>query len=403
MERELAKILRNVAEVAAVSVGEVNDALDAEQWASGLAGTWRVGLVPDPDLERKFGRGVVSALEDLGGPGALAVLRALAAIGETSYAPLARQAADRLAGAGAGEPPWSEGLGKARPVEALLMGEEDGFDDGLSVMVEFEGAGVVPHTLGIYIDHNLGGLVKDAFLAGPLASVREEFGRRAVDGQRLALRELDLADARARVESALDILDHTFDPPVSEDVRSLRALMCARIKTLPEGGAAHEENPDVAPEERAQLLSDFLDSPEGQRWGGDEHAEDVAELAIDFGADYNHGGPLRWSPVVVEIFMTGWLARKVTREPQFFERVPDVLRDWVKFAGHRRGVSAATVREAVGAVKRYRKEMLEAVNDPEAWGPAKTFALAAQQAGVDLSEPDAVGTFVERYNEELSP
>jgi hypothetical protein len=268
--------------------------------------------------------------------------------------------------------------------------------------VEFEGAGVEAHTLGIYIDHNMGGLVKDVFLGGPLASVREQFGRRAVDGQRLALRGLDLADARARVESALDILDHTFDPPVSEDVRTLRALMCARIKTLPEGGAAPEEDPDVTPAERAQLLADFLGSPEGGRWGGDECAEDVAELAIDFGAGYNHGGPLRWSPVVVEIFMTGWLARKVTREPQFFERVPDVLRDWVKFAGQRRGVPASAVHEAVGAVKRYRKEMLEAVNDPEAWGPAKTFAVVAQQAGVDLSDPDAVGTFVERYNDELT-
>lgn len=39
-------------------------------------------------------------------------------------------------------------------------------------------------------------------------------------------------------------------------------------------------------------------------------ARDVVELAIDFGADYNHGGPLRWSPVVVEVFMTNWLARK---------------------------------------------------------------------------------------------
>jgi hypothetical protein len=46
--------------------------------------------------------------------------------------------------------------------------------------------------------------------------------------------------------------------------------------------------------------------------------------------------------------------------------------------------------------------MLQVVNDPGTWGPAKTFALAAQQAGVDLSDPDAVGAFVERYNEGLA-
>jgi len=100
--------------------------------------------------------------------------------------------------------------------------------------------------------------------------------------------------------------------------------------------------------------------------------------------------------------MTDWLARKVTREPRFFEGVPDVLRDWVKFAGQRRGVPAAALREAVAAVKAFREEMLEVVNDSEAWGPAKAFAMAAQQAGVDLSDPDALGAFVERHNEELT-
>ncbi len=160
--------------------------------------------------------------------------------------------------------------------------------------------------------------------------------------------------------------------------------------------------PEATPGERERLLVDFLDSPEGRRWRGDEDARDVLELAIGFGADYNHGGPLRWSPVVVERFMTDWLARKVTFELEFFERVPDVLRDWVKFAGQRRGVPAVALREAIAAVDAFREEMLEIVNDPEVWRPAKTFAMAAQQAGVDLSDPDAVDAFVERHNAGLT-
>ena len=402
MERELAEVLGAMAEIAAAGAGEPSDALEAEQWASCLVGTWRVSPLRDPDADQLFGSGLARALEGLGDPGSLAALRALAAVGEESYASLARQAADRLARTGVSEPAWAGDLGRARPVAALLMCEYDGFDDGVSVMVEFAAPGAEPHTLGIYIDHNLGGPVKDVFLAGPLASVREQFERRGARERLLQLRELDLAEARTRVERALEILDHTFDPQVNEDVRPLRALVRARMRMLPEGGAAPQEDREINPEERAQLLAEFLDSPEGQHWRGDEDAADVAGLAIDFGADYNHGGPLRWSPVVVEIFMTGWLARKALREPRFFERVPDVLRDWVKFAGHRRAVPAAALRGAVVAVRSYRGEMMQAVNDPEAWGPAKTFALAAQQAGVDLSDPDAVGAFVEHYNEGLA-
>jgi hypothetical protein len=125
-------------------------------------------------------------------------------------------------------------------------------------------------------------------------------------------------------------------------------------------------------------------------------------VAIDFGADYNHGGPLRWSPVVVEIFMVSWLARKVSRQPAFFELVPDVLLDWVAFAGRRRGVADAAVRHAVAAVGRYREEMLDAVADPDSWGPAKAFAAAAVAAGVDITDVDAVNEFIEHYNDGLA-
>ena len=141
--------------------------------------------------------------------------------------------------------------------------------------------------------------------------------------------------------------------------RAAQAL--SRLRALP------DESEEFEPVERERLLADFLDSPEGQRWRGNEDAEDAVATAIDFGCDYNHGGPLRWSPVVVEIFMTSWLTRKVVREPEFFRRVPDVLPDWVAYAGRRRKVPAAPLREAVGAVKRYRNEMLAAASDSDAW------------------------------------
>jgi hypothetical protein len=46
--------------------------------------------------------------------------------------------------------------------------------------------------------------------------------------------------------------------------------------------------------------------------------------------------------------------------------------------------------------------MLQAVSDPQTWGPAKTFAVAARQAGIDLSDADAVAEFIGRYNAGLT-
>jgi hypothetical protein len=210
------------------------------------------------------------------------------------------------------------------------------------------------------------------------------------------------AEARARIEAALYMLDHTYDPPVDDDVGALRGLIDGRVRQLPDGFELPEAYEELSVEERERLLAEFLTSPEGRRWRGDEGAEDVVETAIWFGADYNHGGPLRWSVVVVEIFMTSWLPRKVTRESAFFERVTEVLPDWVRYAGRVRGVPAEPLSEAAEAVQLFRDEMLEALNEPDAWGPAKTFAVAAQAAGVDLTDPDALNAFVEKFNEGLA-
>ena len=395
-------MLAAIAELTARDADQAEDALDAEQWASTMLGMMRdAPLPPGEDAASVFVPGFVVALEDLGTRKALATLRALAAVSAPDHAVAARAAADRLAATGLREPTWAAGLGGAQPTAAALMHEE-AFDDGLSVMVEFTHPNIETHTIGIYIDHNMGGLVKDVFLAGPLSEVRSQMGRTAPNQVGLAIRDLDLAEARARAEAALYMLDHTLDPPVNEDVRPMRALIEARLRLLPDGFDLPDEYVEVTPDEREALLEDFLLSAEGQRWRDDEDAEDVAQLAIDFGAGYNHGGPLRWSPVVVEIFMTSWLARKVTRDPGFFERVPDVLVDWVKYAGRRQGVPSAPLREAVAAVKEYSDELLAAVDDPEAWGPAKTFAVAALDAGVDLTDPDQVNRFIQKYNDGLA-
>ena len=398
---EVAELLADMAEIASRDAHEPTTALEAEQWASCLIGTFHVRPMPGEDVEAIFLPGFVDAVEALGTAPALATLRALTAVAAPQHAQVARAAGDRLAVSGVAEPPWAEGLGRHRPTAAALVSEQ-AFDDGVSVVVELGAPGAEPHTLGVYVDHNMGGLVKDVFLAGSLDGVRAQFDRRGPDGVGLSIRELDLAEARTRVEAALYMLDHTLDPPVSEDVRLMRALMGARMRLLPEGFELRDDKRELTPEERDALLADFLGSPEGRRWRGDEDAEDVAHLAIEFGAVYNHGGALRWSPVVVEIFMTDWLARKVTRENDFFARVPDVLRDWVTYAGRRRRVPAAPLREAVAAIEHYREEMLETVNDPESWGPAKAFAAAAIEAGVDLTDREQVERFVQRYNDGLA-
>ncbi len=137
-------------------------------------------------------------------------------------------AADRLAATGVAEPPWRDFLGRSRPTAAALL-YEPAFDDGVSVIVEFTEPGGDAHALSVFIDHNLGGAVKDVFLADPIATLT------IPEGDRVAIRDLDLGEARARIEDAFEALDLMLDPPVEEGVRSLRALVESRLRLLPDG------------------------------------------------------------------------------------------------------------------------------------------------------------------------
>jgi hypothetical protein len=369
------RVLGQAARLALASVATITDALEAERWASSLVGDWRRRALPGEDPDAVLLPSLAQAFEAIGTAAALASLRALSAIGKQPA--VAREAADRLAESGLPEPPWASALGRARPTGAALL-EEPIFDDGLGVVIEFDDA----YALEVYIDHTLGGLVSSVSLTGPLRDNDAGF------------REIALDEARARVEAALDALDQAIEPPVDEEVWALRAMVDARLRLLPEGFSLPEHHVTVELAERAALVADFLTAPEGERWRGDEDSEFVIRYAVDFGADENHGGPLRWSPAVVEVFMTDWLPQTLVAEPELFTRVPDVLRDWVGYCGRRRAVPAESVRDAVAAVDAYRDDLLDAVADPDAWSLANALAEAAIEAGVDPADDAALARFM---------
>jgi hypothetical protein len=161
------------------------------------------------------------------------MLCALSSVGSEAQAKRAHAAADRLADRGVRRPAWFKRLDAVRPEAAELICDA-AFDEAAGVIVEFAGAQAEAHTLGAYFDNNLGGLVKDVLVAGPLPEVRERLMRHP-HGVPVTLRKLELDEARARVQVAREVLDNARDPPVDDDVGILRALVDARLRLLPDG------------------------------------------------------------------------------------------------------------------------------------------------------------------------
>ena len=101
--------------------------------------------------------------------------------------------------------------------------------------------------------------------------------------------------------------------------------------------------------------------------------------------------------------MLDWLACKVTREPDFFERLPDVLQDWVRYAGRRRALPAEAVIQVADAVAEHRSEMLETVTRSGRVGTREGLDdRRARGRSRYVSDREQVDAFIERYNNELA-
>jgi hypothetical protein len=377
-------------------------ALDAELWASEMLGAFwnqrtNLPLGESADYAMIYGGPLVEAVARLGGPGARITLRAIAALDDAELGGLASELAGHTDDQGSEPPPsWLAGVGETEITQAAVM-REDIFDDGFTMFLEARHPTGESHAVGVYIDNNLGMMAKDILLADSIDRVAEIMRENPADDGEVRLDPIDPAAAAAEIHTAMDLTEMTLGPPVSEDYAGLRALAMLRADEAP-GGAVATEREELPGEHRDALRDEFLASPEGRAFAPDSDEAFVVSLAIDFGADYVDGRPLRWSPVVVELFMADWVPRKVLADTATFEVLPSALDAWVRFAGRKRGSPAWAIAMTQAAIPQWRDEMSSLAGDPANGGLGKQFLTAAQQAGVDVSDERALTTFIAGWN-----
>jgi hypothetical protein len=393
-------IFANILRSACAELTDGLEPLVVELWASQMWSIWQKAELVGMDATAVFAGGLINYATKCATPGAVAVLRALAAVAPGPYGTKARRAAEELSRSGIPQPAWADSVGVALPVEAWLSYDPVD-DDGVAVMVMFNGpAG--NHTVGVYIDHNLRAMAKDAF-AVPVGvdEVIKRIRQRA-DENKQDYRQIPISDAAARWRDAFAQTELTLEPPTTEDMDHLRALVLARLATMPTGGRAPSPL-EVNEDERAQLLSEFLHSDEtvGLFGESDQCTEDVEHLCmsvIDFSLDCVWGTPLRFSAVMVELFCLDWAPRQITADMDTFTVLPDVLAAWIRFAGRRRGIPERAISESVEAAYDYAPEMIALATNPANWGPAKTVALAIEKRGIDITDQDALDDFIDEID-----
>lgn len=300
-------------------------------------------------------------------PETTALLAALAVLGPDE---VSRARARRACAASPHEvPDWLARLDETsvdRAVESTHV-----LGDGENVMLNVRLPGH-DMTMVVYIDHNLGTVVKDGFPAP--AGVDEVVSRlrEASDDPDLRYGEISLADARARIFEAVETGIHMFPPLETETWPGSRPLAEWLLRLLPEGGTGYVR-PEWSKAALRKLANRFFGSPFGQRLD-DKDNRNLLDQFLRFGTDYGPGDPLRWSPVAVEILLADWIPRKIVADPAFLAKAPALLRGFIRYCHDERGIRPSLTQETLAAVDHYEPEYQRVIRSPRPQGPEALLA-----------------------------
>lgn len=302
-------------------------------------------------------------------------------------------------------PGWLLRLDQVQPTRAVELSHVLRDGENLVLGVELPGGRAL--TMLVYVDHNMGTIVKDAFATDvPIDEVLDrmhhfEDDDRGADGDDLTIRELPLAEARARIEQALAHGRLLLEPIETDNWPMTRPLVEWMLRLMPEGGEGYVV-PEWTQEQIDAIAAEFARSKHGASL--DDVGRDILDHLLWFGAEYAPGDPLRQSPVTVEVVLLDLVPRKIVADAEYLGQVPDELRRLVRFAHETRGVPARYTRETLEAIDHWEPEYLVAINTPRHQG---AMALLEQMGVVpplsddeDALDDDLDDEYLDQFDDE---
>jgi hypothetical protein len=224
----------------------------------------------------------------------------------------------------------------------------------------------------VYVDHNLGTVVKDAFVVPEaLEDLVIKVGTTMNDPDQ-SLTRTDAAAARALVESAIALGSRLYPPLESDSWPMCRPMIEWMLRLLPAGGVVPGRR-EWSPAETAAIVTDFFASPFGSTIEGPDERK-LLENILWFGTDYATGDPYRWSPVTVELLLVDWVPRKIVAEPSYLAKLPEVLRGYIRYCHDRQGIRASLTRDTLAAVEQYEPEYQRTIRSDRLQGPPALLA-----------------------------
>lgn len=283
------------------------------------------------------------------------------------------------------DPPYLAMLPDTVVYRAVRMTHILGDGDNIFLGVRFPGGHEL--TAVIYIDHNMGTVVKDGFavplsIADLVAQYEQELRAEGIDFE-----DIDLAHTRTCIEDGIK-LGSMFHPPLeSESWPASRALIEWLTRRLPDGGAGYVR-PQWDSDDRDRLAERFFASPQGVGLDDPDH-RGLLEALLWYAVDYGAGDPTRWSAQRVEILFADWLPRKVMAPAEYLALAPELTRAFIEFVHQDANIPDDLTDEVLAAVDEEEPAFLDSIgaDAPEItagdWVQWAVDDLAKQVGGAD--------------------
>ena len=257
-------------------------------------------------------------------------------------------------------PPWIAGMDQAEAFDVLKMTHP--YNDGDDYLVGVRWPSGEAMSAVIYIDHNQGTVVKDAFLLPDSPEgLRAKFSE--MPAEDVVIEATSSADAKTRIVAALAQGELTEGIEPTESWPAARSVIEWMISLLPDGGTPYDTEP-ISDDEAAAIVDAFIASPSAAEL--DLPADTVRAIAqplMWFAHDYVGGDAYRVSPVTVDILLGGWYVEKVMLATIQMILLPRVLKAWTHFAHGVNGLPEHLTTETIEAIDRWAPSYVLAVDD----------------------------------------
>ena len=275
-------------------------------------------------------------------------------------------------------PAWVTDLDSAEVTRVELMTHVLGDGDNYLLEVRFAGGERISPI--VYVDHNLGTVVKDAFvIPESLDAVVDRYEHLMEEDQSIDPHDPSLA--RAELTQAIENGDKLFPPLESDEWPQCRPLVEWVVRRLPIGEGLAEAV-EWSDESLSELIDGFFGSDRGRALDGPQ-AHHLLQMLVQFGLEVGPGDPLRWSPVNVEILLTDWWPPRLADDQSEPDQALSLLRAWIRWCHGRRRLREVHTIDTLSAV--------------DSWEPAfralvkSSSALSDVQARIDILSSGALG------------